>query len=560
MEKSTRTYKKKSSKKKQNATYVHPYLECIQNEIKSLQDELNNLEEQQKIRELSLEEQSNKQITKACLERYKLTLTKFTDSSMKGRISSYTDTRDKDIKQNNEQQILSLLQFFYIVRLGQLGLFEMMIDHVTKSKKESAPTHDEYLKATTDLCDQLVGASVFLKTDPSPQIKSAKRQQVFSLLKKLDAGVDEIIPDQNQITFKDIRKLIKHIWDNTVPEEQALTQTNDDQGDAQQFDVLKQDNKTINSHHQEEQSNDINKDQDEPAHKKSSKQKNQKKKSSNRSSSTSSDDQEQKNDISASTINENAWGNVTADCIDKSNEQFGWNNVINNSMRCDSWDNVNDNTMQRDGWGDITNNATNTESMNNNNWSTSELLNEQKEPEKDKYSAKEEVPEVEKGVAQEAAATTQTDSDQVGQPNNAEKEEESFSDKGSKQADTEQSLTSPSVTGTTVTDEDQNEEQAKENISSDAQSMKRMNSDTSDNWRRRESSSASPSYAGRSGRGKGYSNGDSSPRGRGRGHNGRFRGRGGNGGGRGRGHSNSSSTTTNSSRAFGRGRRNSNNE
>ncbi|KAI7902981.1 uncharacterized protein BX663DRAFT_542992 [Cokeromyces recurvatus] len=555
MEKPPRPFKKKSNKKRHHPMSIHPYLECIQNEIKNLQDELNNLEEQQKTRELSLEEQSNKQIAKACLERYKLTLTKFTDSSMKSRVTSYTDTREKDFKQNNEQQILSLLQFFYFVRLGQLGLFEMMVNHVTALKKDSSsPTHDDYLKAITDLCDQLVGASVYLKTDPSAHIRTTKRQQVFSLLKKLDLGLDELIPDQEKITFKDIKNLIQHVWDNTVPEE--------DVNENAQLDTLPihQNNNKQEGEEQELLRNN------EPENQKTeeneqlptqTKQKKQKKKSSNKNNmAISSEEQGPDENVSVATKPEDSWGEVIPETADRLNEHLGWNKVIDNTIKGDSW-NTADNSVK-------TEEAL--ESTKNDNWASNKPLEEENENKTEKSSKeiRNEDSLTQKELHKEDSTTTENEikQEESARPPKIDStqeecniEEKLDSDKESKQANVEQPMSSsPSVT----TDEDKKEEE--ENASSDAQDMKRINpSDASGNWRRRESNT-SPSYLGRSGKGgRGHYNGDNTSRGRGRGHGSRFRGRRGNGNSTIRGRGRSSNITTNG-RGFGRDQRSSNDE
>lgn len=135
----------------------------------------------------------------------------------------------------NEAQILFLLQFFYIVRLGQLGLFDVI-------GIEASPK--TMLNAITDVCDQLIGASVYHATDPSPTIKMQKRKQVADILKKLDTNSEDVILEN--VTFKDIKNLIQHIWDNTVSEAQVLENAVIDESAAKEWAVIQFENMVQN--------------------------------------------------------------------------------------------------------------------------------------------------------------------------------------------------------------------------------------------------------------------------------------------------------------------------
>lgn len=116
---------------------------------------------------------------------------------MNSKVRSFQDFESRS---RDEQQVLFLLQFFYFIRLGQLGLFDYV------QCKAPAAT----LKAMTDVCDQLVGASVYCAMDP----KSRKRGQLFGTLKKLEVGSDDEICDK--VTFKDLKELMQHVWSNTT--------------------------------------------------------------------------------------------------------------------------------------------------------------------------------------------------------------------------------------------------------------------------------------------------------------------------------------------------------
>ncbi|KAI8646637.1 hypothetical protein BD408DRAFT_440013 [Parasitella parasitica] len=236
-----RSYKKTLNKKKQSISTIHPYIELIQGEINILASEIETIDKIQKERELTSTEQAQKDIVTACLEKYQATLTKLNDSPMQSKLRSYNDIT---ISKKNETQTLFILQFFYIVRLGQLGLFDLIEIESPKSM----------LDAITDICDQLIGASVYHATDPSPSTKSQKRKQVFDILKKLETNSEDII--LGNITFKDIKNLIQHVWDNTLNEEQILEDGVIDESAAKGWAVIQFENMVQNEGVQDGNIND----------------------------------------------------------------------------------------------------------------------------------------------------------------------------------------------------------------------------------------------------------------------------------------------------------------
>ncbi|OAD05331.1 hypothetical protein MUCCIDRAFT_109191 [Mucor lusitanicus CBS 277.49] len=207
---------------------LHPHIELIQAEISALTEEIEHLEALQKERDLDTTEQHQKDIATACLEKYQATLAKLNDRNMVNKVNAYQESHNT---KKNEAQILFLLQFFYIVRLGQLGLFDVI-------QMKASPK--DMLNAITDVCDQLIGASVYHATEPSTSIKSQKRRQVADILKKLDTSSEEVILED--ISFKDIKDLIQHIWDNTVNEAQVLEKTLIDESAAKEWAVIQFEN------------------------------------------------------------------------------------------------------------------------------------------------------------------------------------------------------------------------------------------------------------------------------------------------------------------------------
>lgn len=182
--------------------------------------------------ELTEEERMKKQITEACLEKYQTTLKNLvslllcnfintriftqinqTDTEIKDKLRAYHENYiEKEIKYKVENQTLALLQFLYIVRLAQFGLFSAI-------QVENA---SEKLFAVNDFCDQLIGASVYAAKDPSYKIRSQKRKFVFEALKKFELSSEDTVTTINDVTFKQIKTLFDDIWNNTIDEKRAL--------------------------------------------------------------------------------------------------------------------------------------------------------------------------------------------------------------------------------------------------------------------------------------------------------------------------------------------------
>jgi hypothetical protein len=130
-------------------------------------------------------------------------------------LATRNSQQSKELTARFEQETLTLLHFFYIVRLAQKGFF----DAISQSYPEVEPG------ALIHLCDRLVGGSLFVVKDPIEQVRSDKRIQVFDLLQKLHDGVAEPIDDGYSTTFKQVRHLVFDFIESTTP---SITQQDDD--------------------------------------------------------------------------------------------------------------------------------------------------------------------------------------------------------------------------------------------------------------------------------------------------------------------------------------------
>lgn len=131
---------------------------------------------------------------------------------MLNKVRSHQDIVSRDTREKDELLILSLLQLFYMMRLGQLGLFDFVQSPVASPKNISV--------AINDICDQMVGAAVYYATDKSEKNKSEKKLKALQLLKLFDRGAEDLITED--VSFKDLKQFIQHVWDHTVDETQLV--------------------------------------------------------------------------------------------------------------------------------------------------------------------------------------------------------------------------------------------------------------------------------------------------------------------------------------------------
>lgn len=250
---------------------------------------------------------------------------------MSSKVRSFQDMESRN---KEEQQTLFLLQFFYLVRLGQLGLFEY-IDTASSSS----------LKAMTDVCDQLVGAAVYCAVDP--KLKTQKRSHVFSTLKKLEVGSDDEICDK--VTFKDLKELMQHIWDHTV------TETKDEgQYAVLPFDSMvgKHEDKSSNDEKSEEQSG-WNKAIENDKDTKSAAVENDK-----------APEEEEKKSATAEN-----------DKVPEEDTKSGWNEVVpQNDKLSEGWSTVAQNGKENSSWSDTVQNGT--KPHDTTAWNSSPIENE----------------------------------------------------------------------------------------------------------------------------------------------------------------------------------------
>ncbi|ORX47154.1 hypothetical protein DM01DRAFT_1339174 [Hesseltinella vesiculosa] len=231
---SKRSKKKKQPKRKRSEPL---YLDIIQRQIDELKQELRQVyEDQARINAVDAiqkkdDEQSNDQTkdhpdaepsqdqlsirihrtslsdTIAQLQTLKEKLSKeAAPSSSQVTPKTTPEKPDEEIRQRFEDETLTLLHFFYIVRLAQQGFFSL----IASSYPNVEP------KALVHLCDKLVGGSLFVVKDPLAQVRKNKRSQVLELLHKLHDGAPVPIDTGFSTTFENVRHLITHFLETTA--------------------------------------------------------------------------------------------------------------------------------------------------------------------------------------------------------------------------------------------------------------------------------------------------------------------------------------------------------
>lgn len=122
---------------------------------------------------------------------------------MANKVNVYTSVAATTALENRQRETISFLQLMYLMRLGQLGLYNCI---------DQAPSLD----IVANLCDQIIGAAVYYAKESSPHIKDKKRIKVHELLRKWDQASNDVIDDTvDGTTFKQLRDFLQHIWDNS---------------------------------------------------------------------------------------------------------------------------------------------------------------------------------------------------------------------------------------------------------------------------------------------------------------------------------------------------------
>lgn len=128
---------------------------------------------------------------------------------MLSKLQQFNSIAENEIKQRDETQTMSFLQLLYLMRLGQLGLYQYI---------DQAPPLD----SIATLSDQIIGAAVhYAKHKSLP-----KRQKALELLRKFDQASTEKIDPNLPTTFKHIKDFLQHIWDNTTEPEHVHSNQN----------------------------------------------------------------------------------------------------------------------------------------------------------------------------------------------------------------------------------------------------------------------------------------------------------------------------------------------
>ncbi|KAI8092987.1 uncharacterized protein BX664DRAFT_357470 [Halteromyces radiatus] len=216
--------KKKNQTKKKKKPYKPAYLDAIQQEIDDLKQEARSTYEQQarqnaegEIAENENELLEKRLATSATIDKLEALKLKLSTPEMLQRSSQengiYSATiRQESAKQNSnmttrfQQETLTLLHFFYIVRLAQQGFFTI----ISQSYPNIEPN------ALIHLCDKLVGGSLFVVKDPSEHVRQSKNNEVFHLLKQLHDGSTQPIDTGFSTTFEQIRHLIYDFIESTT--------------------------------------------------------------------------------------------------------------------------------------------------------------------------------------------------------------------------------------------------------------------------------------------------------------------------------------------------------
>lgn len=122
---------------------------------------------------------------------------------MANKVHSYTSIATNVVNEIRQKETISFLQLMYLMRLGQLGLYDCI---------DQAPSLD----IVASLCDQIIGAAVYYAKESSHQIKDQKRLKIQELLRKWDQASNDTIDDAvDGTTFKQLRDFLQHIWDNS---------------------------------------------------------------------------------------------------------------------------------------------------------------------------------------------------------------------------------------------------------------------------------------------------------------------------------------------------------
>lgn len=125
-------------------------------------------------------------------------------------VSEYLKTHDHLVTRF-QQETMTLLHLFYIVRLAQKGFFTFI--------SQTYPAVDP--DALIYLCDKLVGGSLFVVKDPVEAVRSSKKEEVFDLLHKLHICAPEPIGDGYSTTFEQVQALIHDFIGSAAPSSSA---------------------------------------------------------------------------------------------------------------------------------------------------------------------------------------------------------------------------------------------------------------------------------------------------------------------------------------------------
>ena len=131
----------------------------------------------------------------------------------------------KSVERNRtlqEEEVWSLMHFFYLVRLAQQGFFSL-ISSINPAIEPQALIY---------LADKMVGHSLHASRSPDEQTRKANKAQFRNTVRNLHAEKEEPVAEGFRTTYKQVMQLIHGLVDQSLGEqsrnEKAAAQEQDD--------------------------------------------------------------------------------------------------------------------------------------------------------------------------------------------------------------------------------------------------------------------------------------------------------------------------------------------
>ncbi|KAI8084005.1 uncharacterized protein B0P05DRAFT_535820 [Gilbertella persicaria] len=110
-----------------------------------------------------------------------------------------------------EEEIWTLMHFFYLVRLAQQGFFYLISNMCPSIEPQ----------ALTFLADKMVGSSLYASRSPHEQSRKSHKAQVRRIVRDLHAELDEPIAEGFRTTYQQIMRLIHGLVDQSLGEQDS---------------------------------------------------------------------------------------------------------------------------------------------------------------------------------------------------------------------------------------------------------------------------------------------------------------------------------------------------